>query len=557
VSDAEAELLADGAAALAAGRWGDAATAFETALARREEPDRRFRLGIAVFWMGETTAALRHWERAYVGFRRIGEFEQAVMAAVYLSLAYRMSLGNDAASRGWIQRAARLVADHRLEPMEGWVLVCRAHRAIDIGQPKAAEAWSRHAIDLARAAADLDLELCALSELGAALVDQGRTEEGAAFLDEAMAGALAGEGLDPDSVVLVSCRTITACSRGGDLPRAAQWVRAADDYYRRFGSPHLYTTCRVQFGRILVAAGRWREAEAELRAAVRIGEGAEPALYAEALATLAEMRVAEGRLEEAARLLHGYEDVPGAASAVALVQLARGDAGAAIATLRRRLRQVDLASLDAAILLELLVMAELAAGPSRSPMRRARSIGRRGLTGNLPAVRARGDRAVGRVLLARSQAREATQHLERAVSGFIAAGMPIEVARSRVLLARALAQVHAQSAIAEAQRALSAFEAVDASREADEASSLLRALGARPTRHGVRSSGVLTKREHEVLALLGEGLSNPEIGRRLFITRKTVEHHVASVLAKIGLSGRGEAAAYAVRMLDRGHAENR
>jgi DNA-binding CsgD family transcriptional regulator len=371
-----------------------------------------------------------------------------------------------------------------------------------------------------------------------------------------MAGALAGEGLDRDSIVLVSCRTITACSRGGDLPRAAQWVRAADDFYRRLGSPHLYTTCRVQFGRVLVAAGRWREAEDELRAALRIGEAAEPALHAEALAALAEIRVAEGRVEEAARLLRGYEDAPAAAHAVALVHLARGNAGAALATLRRRLRQMDPAGLDAAALAELLVTAELADGAVSGAMRHARSIGRQGTTAPMPVARARGDRAVGRVLLATRRNREAAEHLERAVSGFIAVGMPVEAARSRTLLAKALTATDLRAATEEAQRGLDAFEAVGATSDADEAASVIRALGARPARHGNRAAGVLTKREREVLGLLGEGLSNPEIGRRLFITRKTVEHHVASVLAKIGLSGRSEAAAYAVRMLDRDPAAN-
>ena len=47
--------------------------------------------------------------------------------------------------------------------------------------------------------------------------------------------------------------------------------------------------------------------------------------------------------------------------------------------------------------------------------------------------------------------------------------------------------------------------------------------------------------------LLGHGLTNPEIAERLYISRKTVEHHVSRLLAKLGLRSRAEAAVYATK----------
>jgi len=542
-------LLARAQRALEAGQWSIAREAFQSVLEPGESAEARFGLGVVLWWLGETEASLRQHERAYAAFRRRGDHGDALLAAFWLCLGYRMSLGNDAASRGWLGRAASLGEEFELGALRALVLIARAYVATDSGHPEAGEGYAREALAIARAAGDAELQLCALSELGAALVELGRVEEGAALLDEAMAGALAGEGGGLDTVVLICCRTITSCSRGGDLLRATQWIRAADDFSRRYGAPHLYTTCRTAYGGILFATGDWEHAERELRSALRIGSRAEPALHAEALAKLAELRLAQGRTEEAARLLSGFEDHPAAAYAVAALHLARGEHAVASLILRRRLGRVDERSLGAAGLVELLVEAEIAQGAVEAAAARGARLAERGSRLRSEPVVARGERALGRALAASDDLDGAVAHLERALVAFGGLDMPLDVGRTRLSLARLHAAEEREAAIAEARRALACFEDLGAARDADAAAGFLRSLGVRAARTGPRGAGVLTKREREVLALLGEGLSNPEIAERLVISRKTVEHHVASVLSKLELGGRGEAAAHALRHL--------
>ncbi|NIM95596.1 MAG: response regulator [Anaerolineales bacterium] len=98
---------------------------------------------------------------------------------------------------------------------------------------------------------------------------------------------------------------------------------------------------------------------------------------------------------------------------------------------------------------------------------------------------------------------------------------------------------------------VSAQELADAIREAYEGRPTLAPEAAQALMHATTKPPELgydlTEREREVLALMVEGLNNPEIAERLVISRSTVKHHVRSILSKLGTSSRTEAVALAVK----------
>ena len=139
--------------------------------------------------------------------------------------------------------------------------------------------------------------------------------------------------------------------------------------------------------------------------------------------------------------------------------------------------------------------------------------------------------------------------LERAVTEYRAGPRPLELALACEDAARALG---ATGRVGEARPlfddALGLYERLEAAWDLARAAARLRALGIRPGRRGPRQrpkSGwdSLTVTEHKVVRLVAEGLSNPEIAERLFISRGTVHTHVSHILAKLGLRSRVELAA--------------
>ncbi len=550
-------LLETGQEALSRGSWEDARSAFEDVLGWRDPDLARFSsgvadrsaetagvlfgLGSALWWLGEIREAVRCWEQAYAAFRPIDPV-QATNVALQLGFVYQANLGNDAAAAGWAAHAARLVGEFDLEPMRGWVLLLEATSCSDPDQGMDLASEARR---LAVEFGDRDLELCALSQIGTIYIEGGRIDDGVPLIDEAMAGALAGEG-QLDTVVFTSCQMIQSCNRCADFQRVVQWVRAADRFIERYGCPFLNAKCRANYGGVLFATGDWNRAEVELRAALHLSGDAMPPVRAEALARLAELRLAQGSVEEAERLVAGLEDHEATVPVFARIHLLRGRPTMAVATVERRLAAIGESRLESALLLELLGQAELGRGRFEAAAERGRKLAELGSTSGCRVMVAHGERLHGHALATGTEA-TARRHLDAALREFVRLEMPFETARTRLLIAQALRELEPELAEAEARAARGIFEDLGASEEAGAAAGLLRQIEGIIRRQAGETSypSGLSRREVEVLLLVAQGLSNQDIAERLVLSKHTVHRHVSSILAKLDLSSRAAAAAYA------------
>jgi DNA-binding NarL/FixJ family response regulator len=540
-------LIEEGSAALRAGNAASARRAFESALAEVESGEVLEGLAEALYLDREYAASAAHYERAYAAYRRERQGMAAGRAARTVAWITGSILGDWAVQSGWWARARTILEESGEDgPGRGWLLIIRSFSEPD---PRDREALLRDAVAVGRRFGDPDVEFEALSFLGGVLLMTDRVEEGLVLFDEALAATCAGELRELATVDSIMCLFFWACELVNDVPRADQWMRAAADLMRRRNVAAAF--CRAHYGGILTAAGRWSEAETELVEAARHCDQGMPERRGAAMIRLAELRIRQGRVEEAAQLLDGLQQHPDAVGALATLRLARGETALARNLLERATARPDDRvppvgeSTMAGPLLALLVDVLLEQGDLEDATRVAGRLERMAGRQRGPYLRAAAALAKGRICLASGQG-DARACLQDALDGFARAQLPMELARTRLELARALAEPMPEVAIAEAKAALEEFERLEAARHADAAGALLRSLGA-PIRTGPKGVGALTRREAEVLQLIGAGLSNPEIADRLYITRKTVETHVGNLLAKLGLRNRAEAAAYATR----------
>lgn len=536
------DLLEAGRAALARGDWAQARAVLSGALERQESPEILYYLARAVEWSGDYRAAVEFYERAFTAYRARGEARMpALIAGRELSFLHAAVYGNDAVAAGWLARARGLAGEAGDCVERGWV---RLAEALVTDDPAEKAAHVRDAAEIADRFGDADLRFCALGNQGVTLVLAGRITDGMRLLDEAATAATSGEVADYLTAGEIYCHMLTCCELAFDVRRAQQWITIGTEFGDRANAPWVSAICRTHYGGILTAAGRWADAERELESSIAQYDASYGALRSSAIVRLADLRVRQGRYDEAARLLSGFEFDSFAVRPLARLHLARGEYDSARRILSRMLTAAAQHPLQAPEL-ALLAEVEVAAGRLDDARSICRSLAAIAQQVEVPMIHALAAYAAG-ITAASAGEPDAAAHLEAALAGFVAADLPLETARARLALSRLLADSAPEIAVAEARAALTAFDTLAATPDADATASHLRRLG-KPGRPAPRGPGVLTRRETEVLRLLAEGLSNEQIAQRLFLSKRTVEHHVSNILGKLGVTTRAEATALAVR----------
>jgi LuxR family transcriptional regulator, maltose regulon positive regulatory protein len=542
-----ADPLGAGHEALRRGEWEQARAYFEAAQERGESPEATEALAMAAWWLDDGQLVIESRERAYRLYRERDLAAGAARMAIWLGWDYLAFRGEPAVARGWLQRAHRLLAGVEPVPEHGWLAIREGEFAFVLENDLAAtRRWAQEARAIGSSLGVDDIELSALGLEGLALASEGEIADGIRQLDEASAAAIAGEISQLWAVGRTCCYMITACERVRDFERASQWCQRMLEFAERWRIRDLFAVCRAHYGAILVSRGTWEEADATFETAMQEFAGSRPGMAFEAMVRRAELRRRQGRLEEAAGLFHQVEFHAYAQLGLAHVALDAGDPALAAERAERFLSKLGPESrLQRAAGLELYARSLVAL----AEVERARSavielldllaeVGTDSLRASVLAVD-------GIVAGAEGDLDAARLSLEDAIDLFQQIGAPFETARSRLDLARVLAALgRRDAAVEQARLAQEALQGMQAERDTQRAAELVSELGAAES---PQASTVLTPRELDVLKLIAQGLSNPEIAERLVLSEHTVHRHLANILGKLGLSSRAAAAAWGVR----------
>lgn len=491
--------------------------------------------------LGKDDESDDRWARAHHEHLRRADARGAARCAFWLGFGL-IDRGEFARGGGWLARADRALEGFEGDcPERGYLLIPVAMQALEAGDPAGASVTFASAGVVAERFDDADLTAMSRLGRGSALLALGQIPDGVEQLDEAMLAVTSGEA-SPVVVGTIYCAVIEACQRLFDLRRAQEWTAALGRWCD--AQPDLVPyrgQCLVYRAEIMQLHGEWADAADEAqRARERLSQQGEHPALGDAMYRIGELwRLrgktvkAEASYREASRA--GRSPYPG----LAQLRLAQGRTAAAVAGIARMLGELD-DPVARARLLPACVEIGLAAADDAGARAAAGELANIAEDLEAPFLQAAAAHATGAVELAAGNASGAMPSLRRAAQAWQALDAPYELAQVRMLIGAACLEIgDDDGAELEFDGARRAFEQLDAAPDLIRIQELSRGLG-RADPHGI-----LTVRELDVIRLVASGMTNRAIAGQLVISEKTVARHVSNIFAKLGVSSRSGATAYA------------
>ncbi|MEV4556363.1 AAA family ATPase [Kitasatospora sp. NPDC049285] len=512
-------------------------------------PERRGRAARALSAIAANAADDTASTQALAGIIADPRLPVADRGEIRLTLGLRLAVqGGDRAGFAQIEQAADELAERPARAARALVALAMDER----GGGGSTAAWERMAKAAAALEAEPDEEVAAAYR-ATRLTFQAREGDPALWpeLDR-----LPRDSTNPEVVR----QTTRALYNVGDISldtghdqRAGRLLAESRALARQAAISYLECYSRIALLRLDGHAGRWQGLEERFAA---LGTefpdvamaGAERAMLLGRMAAARGMlSVARAEFTAAARYGERESQVTAglrSAAGLGALDLAEGDTAAAAKVLApavATLRQAG-AWARCAELLPVAVEASLAVG-DEGAARHLTEEAAEALHGiDAPAALAALDLARG-VLLDGTDPGGAIEAFRRARDAWRAVGRPYEAARAEERLARALAERDPQTAAERLAAAEAAYTTLGAASDAARCQHIRRDLGlgrtASPGRRGYGEA--LSPRERQVAELVGQGASNQDVAQALFLSPRTVEHHVANVLRKLGV-GRKEVA---------------
>jgi DNA-binding CsgD family transcriptional regulator len=530
-----------GRKAFADNAWADAFVHLSAAAEDSPlEIDDLERQAAAAYLAGRADESVELWATAHHECAQRTDVARAARCAFWLAFIL-LNRGELARGGGWVDRARRLLDDGEVDCVEqGYLRYCTALQAVFEGDAAAAQAGFSEAVEISDRFNDPQLTTLARIGEGRSLIYLGEIGKGVALLDEAMVAVDARE-ISPIAAGDAYCTVIDGCHELFDVRRAQEWTTALSRWCDAQPQLVLYRgLCFVHRAEIMLLHGEWSDAMDELEAAlIHLAEPVGSPELGAASYLRGELSRLRGEFEEAAQAYRqanelGREPQPG----LALLRLAQGRVDAAMAAIGRVLEEAGDPTSRSRMLGPYVEIA-LAAGEVQAGKAAAEELS--AIAGDLesPLLQALAEYAIGAVLLAENEPRNALMLLRRAWMRWREFEAPYEAARARVHIALACRALgDEEGAEMELDAAGSAFEGLGAAPDAGRVVDLSQ-VGA------PRAAGGLTAREVQVLSLIATGKTNRAIATELVISEKTVASHVSHIFTKLDLTSRAAATAYA------------